>query len=478
MKELIHGIITDQVIETNIMKKLNIFILLLSILSSCTKDDIVDYTNVVGMGKDGNPIIITDDIEEKSFVPQTIFPTSVQNHEWNNGWYTLKDDHINYGGTSRIEFQVGYTFVDYDKDGDIDIFVVPENRIYDLWTREMVWGWTTPIILENKGVKNNKRQWVINDDIVHNGGVSRGYRKMGSADLDNDGDLDIVGFNAEDPYDGNGNRVMGGIDIFYDKGSSYDMEVVSSYDEGPQNFYHGGALGDIDGDGFVDIIGPTTGIRLFFNNGDGKFDLNEYTEVTRFKRGFYDVADVYSIEVFDINQDGLNDLLVGASKKPGNRFYDEVYSKEDWGRPSEIYLNTGTYPYFKDEPDFYLPIEYDYSNEDDTTYIYNTFGIHYDWSIVDFDDDGDYDIFTYTYNERNTKLISYFENQNGQYVSKTEDLFKGNQFFNGDISWIKVMDIDGDGLKEILIEESPRAEFNAWKLNNGIYEQVYLQNIY
>lgn len=442
------------------MRNIKILLLLVVTLVSCSKEKIV--------------VDDIDGIEDIVLIPQTIYPTSIQNHEWNDGWYTTEFDYINNGGTSIVDFQVGHTFLDWDNDGDYDIFVTPESII---GTDKPRYGeWSTPVILQNNGVVGDRIQWEMLDNVVENGDLIRGYRKVTSADLDNDGDLDIIAFNAEDPYIGNQYRVMGGLDVYYFDDGKFTMTEVYPYSEGGSGFFHGGAVGDINNDGWVDIVTAGNGPKIFYNNGDGTINPN-YVEVTKHTDTNYDVADIYSLEIFDINQDGLNDLLLGASKKPWSDFYSLEYEREDYGKPSEIYLNTGSGTYFNHDADILLPLEYDYTNQSDSNYRRLTFGIHYDWSVIDFDKDGDYDIFTFTYNEENKKLLSYFENQNGEYVSKTNQVFAtGEQFFQGDISYFKVWDIDGDNQYEILIEESQRATFNIWDMVGGKFRKTTIKN--
>ena len=99
-----------------------------------------------------------------------------------------------------------------------------------------------------------------------------------------------------------------------------------------------------------------------------------------------------------------------------------------------------------------------------------------DLSISDFDNDGDYDIFTNSYSESggvNGHLINYYENNNNTFEFK--NIFKEEQqFYNGCSSgFMKVFDIDNDGNKEILLESgdpsvnSECSQTNGYKLIEG-----------
>lgn len=151
-----------------------------------------------------------------------IYNTSIQNHEWNTQVY-LPDSQF-------YPFWVASCFVHLgnQKDGKPTMIVnsspnalvrpdipghsrvIPGQELF-LWTYE-----------------NNK--WIWHEDTVSNQPGSRGYRKCSAADVDNDGDLDFIGFVAEDPFEGNGNISMGGIDVFKDDGNNfYYSEAVFPY---------------------------------------------------------------------------------------------------------------------------------------------------------------------------------------------------------------------------------------------------------
>ena len=66
--------------------------LLLIIISSCSKEELDDYIEP----PNPNPI------------PQTIYSTSIQNHEWNDGWYSR--DRESY----PVEFFSAFEYFDYD----------------------------------------------------------------------------------------------------------------------------------------------------------------------------------------------------------------------------------------------------------------------------------------------------------------------------------------------------------------------------
>lgn len=466
------------------MKKILLLPFIVISLYSCSKPDINDVIDSVVIDNTTNN---TNNQTPPPFIPQTIYPTSIQNHQWNMGWYTAIRDFVDNGGTSKVQLGTSYSYLDWDFDGDIDIFVFPEAIINE--NNQSEGNWPNPVILQNDGLTNNNRiQWRMIQNVVTTQSNGIGYRKLASGDVDNDGDLDLVGFIAEDPSPENGNLVKGGLHLFRfnSETKKFDREDIWPYGaEKALSFFHGGTMGDVNNDGYIDIITGGIGPKVFLNN-NGSF-TKDYFEPTRYSSGGYDNADIYSIEIIDINNDGLQDLLLGASKKPWNQFYSLWYTRQDFGRPSEIHLNTGEYPYYNDEPDFILEADEDYSHLSDDEWFQNTFGVNYDWQVIDFDRDGDLDIFTLLFRDSDGfGKIAYHENTGNSFLPKTSEIFdEGQDVWNnarygnqGGLCWIKVWDIDDNGDVEILFENETPGGKNAWKQYNGKFRKTTMSNIY
>ena len=73
--------------------------------SSCNKDELGE--------------IVIDD--NNNLKPVKLYDTSIQNHEWNSGWFDNLTMSTKHGGTSF--FHRGFTYFDYEGDGDMDVFV-------------------------------------------------------------------------------------------------------------------------------------------------------------------------------------------------------------------------------------------------------------------------------------------------------------------------------------------------------------------
>ena len=199
--------------------------LLLIIISSCSKEELDDYIEP----PNPNPI------------PQTIYSTSIQNHEWNDGWYSR--DRESY----PVEFFSAFEYFDYDLDGDLDIFC--RVGFYPNQGDSNAANTNNDIRI----LINNNNTWTLADRDIVDIQPNRAYRKIVTVDIDNDGDLDMIGFNAEDPAEFNGYRTMGGLDLFRFNDGKFYFEEIIPYQEGNPTFFHSGTAADINNDGRIDI---------------------------------------------------------------------------------------------------------------------------------------------------------------------------------------------------------------------------------
>ena len=207
----------------------------------------------------------------------------------------------------------GPTFVDYDNDGDLDIYVPTEAHLVGHGNR----------LFENDGFARFT-------DVAAAVGVDNGMglaRGASWGDIDNDGDMDVAISNMPtstpgreqvpltvyrnllietgEPNFENITRSAG----FLRKGNAKDARVGGVSDTGA-----GVAWGDYNNDGFLDLYwkGPDYDIDnvLFRNNGDGSFtDVTEESGagiIGRVKKANSQGSPNWT----DVDQDGLIDLLV------------------------------------------------------------------------------------------------------------------------------------------------------------------------
>lgn len=129
-------------------------------------------------------------------------------------------------------------------------------------------------------------------------------RKCVLADVNNDKFSEIVLFSSG--YDG---MPFPGdsIGIFYPRQLRYQHLTKDI------GYFHGGATGDINNDGRVDIIGYSGGSAqipvhpaAYINNGNDEFILTN----SIFKN--FEGSNFYTVELFDLNKDGKLDLLLGS----------------------------------------------------------------------------------------------------------------------------------------------------------------------
>lgn len=192
----------------------------------------------------------------------------------------------------------GATALDYDNDGDVDIFV-SQNGV-------AVGGTTTNTLLRNDGN-------LVFTDVSSSAGITDvgDWRHCSSGDIDNDGFVDIFIGNytgANLLYHNNGD------------GTFTNTAAAAGVEDPGSNF--GGVLIDFDNDGFLDLYGARYQFQghypsgLYLNNGDGTFrDVRVGSRMARQKDMGHNCA--------DINADGFPDIFIGTGH-PNEKIFDVV----------------------------------------------------------------------------------------------------------------------------------------------------------
>ena len=130
-------------------------------------------------------------------------------------------------------------------------------------------------------------------------------RKQVLSDFNNDGNKEIMLFSHgydRDPWPGDSLAIF---DVSNKKYRYLSDDI---------GFFHGGATGDINKDGFEDIIAYSGFSAIipvhplyYENNGSGSFELKNEIFLN-----FTDADNYYTVELFDIDNDGYLDLFLGT----------------------------------------------------------------------------------------------------------------------------------------------------------------------
>lgn len=294
---------------------------------------------------------------------------------------------------------------DYDGDGHIDVFIGQSNTA----------SGAVGDVLRNDGTG------VFTNESVSTGLDDPGFHQnVAWSDIDGDEDLDLI-LAMEGPFEKHEIYLQGPGQNFTPVGAlvGFQEEVgVKAY---------GMAIGDTDGDGDMDIyISTCRGDNNIRNN----FYENQLVDVGSL--GFVDIADAngtqfmtnsYGAEFYDFDDDGDLDLfMVGADSEP-----------------SKIWRNDGANQFT------------DVDTLTGHTLLTDTAGDLNGGRAVDYDNDGDLDLFLHDHDDRNgsdTSRKLYRNDGNWEFtdVTAAEGLEQVNRG-SYDSPWA---DIDNDGDMDLI----------------------------
>ncbi len=231
----------------------------------------------------------------------------------NNGSGSLSyNNYINFATTPATDMSGNYgsTWTDFDNDGDIDLYITKCRQGVNSPTDPRRWN----RLFVNDGSNNYS-------DLADTYGVQNQEQSWSSdfADIDNDGDLDLITSNHSTT-----------IQLFLNDGTGHYTNATSGSGLEYTSFFLQTKCEDLDNDGFVDLI--TSGGEYYFHgNGDGTFTriLNMLPEP-----GSYTL---HTFALGDMNHDGFIDVYAG---------YGSSYVTPSSSRDDELYLNNGNANHF------------------------------------------------------------------------------------------------------------------------------------
>lgn len=204
--------------------------------------------------------------------------------------------------TNEVKPSRSVDWVDYDNDGDSDLFVTNEGN-------------NTNTLYRNDGSDNFTQ---VTDLVI----VSQIRNSMGSswADVDNDGDFDLLVTNWEQPNQ-----------LFINNNGSF-MEMTDSEisDETVNSF--GSVFGDIDNDGDLDlVIGNSYNDNhftnsVFLNDGNGNFTKDNSSALSQH------LGWTYGLAFGDYNNDGWLDIILANNENESqtNSVFKNTGSGKNW----------------------------------------------------------------------------------------------------------------------------------------------------
>ncbi len=311
---------------------------------------------------------------------------------------------------------------DYDKDGDLDIFMVALNSFDEnnpnTWSR----------LLKNNGDAGYEDVTLaagFGQQYARTGTASEMWDKMGASwgDYDNDGypDLLLTHFRK--------------VELYHNQGDGTFIDVTE--DSGIEDCYecHGSSAlwWDYDNDGDLDLYISDWSLanRLFRNDGN-----NSFTNVSS-ETGLGDEGQTWASVPIDVNKDGWLDLYVVNDFRVANRLYVSV------------------------EGEFFIESTKEYGLED--------YGDGMGITIGDYNNDGRFDIYL-TNIFRNKYNPFFVGTPSGMFNERAKELGVDN----ADWAWgTHFFDYDHDGDEDLYVVNG----FGADQNTNRLFKNMFAEGI-
>jgi len=339
-------------------------------------------------------------------------------------------------------------------------------------------------------------------NLAPEGSERRYIRNDAAVDLNHDGFIDYVGFTA--PH-GNYEKTLGSRwdynepDLILLNQFGTGFKLVTGLDE---TYHHGGAIGDINNDGTLDIFGISEFPRGSFSDKRSPLMQSKDGDFSRssdFLSGFFSNLMISDMRLADLNKDGLTDYVLtiapegnGSSKvtpmdSTSTGIVAYAYGKQDTAINSLDWKIIGKH--WMDAQIWSAFLENNNRNLESQTSAGPS-----NVELLDVNGDGLLDILTGLYVSApswRTSGFIYLENTGAGFIEKTDQVFP-NQLANRDISnptgfifGFAMADLDSDGARDLVISQKSydRVGSNAsgsisiFMNNHGIFEPVKSSNL-
>ena len=338
------------------------------------------------------------------------------------------------GNTFPFWYDAAVAIADFNGDGFEDILHSKTGS--DLVTEEY------PLeLFINDG---SNEIFILDNTLIPDNAKNTTAREAAIGDFNNDGNPDV--FYADHGIHG-GPGGYPSILLSNSNGYSFSKleNVLNPY------FYHSLASGDVNNDGYLDVVifagGGENGVFTLLNTGNANFVLNESFFIQD------ETYNMWSNTLFDINADGYLELIVtGACFNAGNN--ECVLIGIYWGNGQ--YFTDGSFTLVSQGTVW-------------TDFIG-------DVAIADINGDGKEEIIGRYHDDGvNEKIMIYKHDGDYNYTDVTDTFIENNTNTTGrSMVWIRAQDIDNDGFMDVFNSDKGNSNISntqRWEWNGSILER-------